>query len=216
MTASTHSPLGIVHRQAVLYVIPSFGPPNLRIYHLFYLSKSDFRTDVGPTVQLGNSELHTYVWGRYENQTPANWPIFISNNGFPPKVSYVRRNWIWRRKKNPKNEKERRKSFVRPLLLKPAKFQLWFRGCESTKYQNLACGRGAVLKSMSHVTTLKQKSESRKVWFPFLACGHCLSSPWHIFGTFLAHFWHIFGTFLAHIFQYWAYVGTSGHFKNLK
>ena len=69
-------------------------------------------------MQLGNSELHTYVWGRYENQTPANWPIFISNNGFPPKVSYVRRNWIWRRKKNPKNEKERRKSFVRPLLLK--------------------------------------------------------------------------------------------------
>ena len=68
-----------------------------------------------------------------------------------------------RRKKNPRKEKERRKSFVRPLLLKSAKFQLWFRGCESTKYQNLACGRGASKEyvARNYTKTEVWKSESR-------------------------------------------------------
>ena len=31
---------------------------------------------VDPRVQLGNSELHTYVWGQYENRTPRELADF--------------------------------------------------------------------------------------------------------------------------------------------
>ena len=48
-------------------------------------------------------------------------------------------------------------------------------GVRKSKYQILACGRGAVLQSMQHVTTLKQKCDSGKVGFLFLACVHCLN-----------------------------------------
>ena len=44
--------------------------------------------------------------------------------------------------------KEEESSLVRPLLFIPPNFNSVFWKCESSKHQNPACGRGAVLKSM--------------------------------------------------------------------
>ena len=53
-------------------------------------------------------------------------------------------------KKKEESEKRERKTEVvcAAVATKTRQISTRFRGCERTKYQNLACGRGAVLKSM--------------------------------------------------------------------
>jgi hypothetical protein len=53
------------------------------------------------------------------------------------------------KEKEESEKRERKKEVVEwPLLCNPPNLNSDFGGCESTKTKNLACGRGAVLKSM--------------------------------------------------------------------
>ena len=70
--------LGIVHRQAILYVIPSFGPPNLRNYHLFYLSKSDIQANLAVLAknEIGKNGIVLLV----EMSIFLGWVYYIFNS----------------------------------------------------------------------------------------------------------------------------------------